>query len=254
MTPPDPFGVLSIPNDTDWPPEVDGASLFHEALQLALSGRLEPVRSLLVNASSSVRSRGLVLFGEMGRRAEPLLAEAVQAAEIGSQSDWSNLLNGMLSFPQALTLSQRVILLGASEFAEPLVRLRLIVLLSAWRVQALEEAVALLDCGRRAAHTAAFNVGRSIVRVDASTFEMVRALSDKERLYGWVALLRLARRKAHDEFPHFELNDDWVAAGVRWQIVRRSRRWRANRAYRVEVLSALERTRRLQAAEDDEGE
>ena len=243
MTKPNPFGVLSIPDDSDWPAGTVGDELISEAIRLARTEGLGAARGLLGHASPVVRARGLFLFSQLGRQSEPLLADAFRAAGSGGASDWDMLADGVLCFPHALDAEQIGALLKRVETAGPLFQSRVIAIFATRDAKDIEAAVALLDRADRDAHVSALDRAGEVVGIDIATFDRVRGMRGLQRLHGWVVLERLSRLKAHDAFPHESAHDDFIAQGVRWQIVRRSRQWRSNRTYRDTVSAELGQAR-----------
>lgn len=240
----DPLDILAIPDDGDWPPGARDRDLFGPAISLALRGGLSRVRGLLKSENPIVRSRGLFVYVQLGRQGYELIDDALEAAGGLDSWGWSELLDGVLSYPDKIGAERLALLLPLVADPVNLVRARLVTILACQPDGVIEEAVQLLDPALRAAHARAAERASAIDGVSQAAFDTALELDPVDAVYCWAALDRHGRRYPVVEFEHIHPGDDYLAEWVRFQIVRHSKRYEADRAYRSRVFEDLERARR----------
>ncbi|WP_304072369.1 hypothetical protein [Maricaulis maris] len=239
----DPFEILAIADDRAWPDQVDAIDLWQLAVSRTNRGDIEPLRGLLRHSEAAVRRRGLGIFSELTGVGLRLFDDALSAVEVADIATVRGLLGGVLSYPRKLKPAQISALLQLGDQADDLARSHLIIVIGASPPAKVLAAIDMLPSDVRAGHAVAVKAGDLVIDVTRDTFDEVRKLDGLAGLYAWAQLFRIAARREHDDFPFEGPADDFIAESMRFQIVRRSRRYRESRRVRQDYFSRSEAKR-----------
>ncbi|MBO6798393.1 hypothetical protein [Maricaulis sp.] len=160
----------------------------------------------------------------------------------------SDLLDAALEASRDVSVSRlaRLILWASSDV--DLVRSKLISVIAVRWWSGLEEAISSLPPNDRSGHTKAISQSSGLTAIGKPSFILAEKSDPLTSTYVWARLEALGRRYPVDRFPHYDPEDSWIADGVRWQIVRYSRRWKTDAVYRKTVLAERSKFRRDHSA------
>ncbi|MFY0638725.1 hypothetical protein [Maricaulis maris] len=239
----DPFETLAIADDRAWPDQVDAIDLCGLAVSRTNRGDVEPLRGLLRHSEAAVRRRGLWIFSELTGVGFRLFDDALWAVDETDIATVCSLLDGVLSYARKLEPAQISALLQLGDQADDLARSRLIVVIGASAPSKVLAAIDMLPSDVRAGHAVAVKAGDLVTDVTSDTFDEARKLDGLAGLYAWAQLFRIAARREHDDFPFEDSADDFIAERLRFEIVRRSRRYLESRRVRQDYFRRSEAKR-----------
>lgn len=137
----DPFEVLAIESESNWPREVSPNCVYSQALNSFDPDHPEPLIGLLTSNSPLVVSRGLYIFSEVGKRPIDAIDAALQSVASERLADRLHLMSGVIFCCRELRPYQLQTLFPLIEDSNSVVRSDMIVLLGRVPLTVLRNAV-----------------------------------------------------------------------------------------------------------------
>lgn len=217
MTEHNPFEILEIVDMDHWP---EGYDPVDAALTNFQPDDLPALARLLRSAEPFVSRRGLYLFGELGRKAYPLVDDALALVDHPDVMARKGLLDGLLCYTGKLSAQQvsRVLairdILDYSGPPTALVRGYVIIMIGFLKTDLVREAIGQIpDDELRLQHLKAFEGAQSKIEDIQQAFDKARGLSGVEYLYSMAGLIRAARQGSVETVPEYE-GDNFICGTV----------------------------------------
>ena len=157
------FSVLARPDDRDWPEGLGTQDVYQLACAEFSEDDINPLVGLLRSPDHVVRSRGLFVFGRLGKKALGAIDDALLNVSHPMVAARSSLLDGILCFIDALSVAQVARLLILADDENDLVRFKAVAVLSSIPFRKLVDAVGSM------ATTTAIDEHRAGLAILAST-------------------------------------------------------------------------------------
>lgn len=213
----DPFLLLSQ-DDSDWGEEIDRADLFCQAAQRFDPSQPEPLAALLTADEPWVRRRGLVVFGDLGRKARGLLDLALQSAQDPDEAARAALMDGVICYSESLSVPQTRIVLELAGDPSDLVRSRVVCFIRESSLDVLRAAIAGMPS------EAASDYSKGLERLAALNLSAQALLEEGASTTGVSSTFALAavERMAKDGLIEGEpptVSGSWIGECTQAQIV-----------------------------------
>ena len=135
------FSVLARPDDHDWPEGLANQDVYQLACAAFSESDVNPLVGLLRSPDHVVRSRGLFVFGGLGKKALGAVDDALLNVSHPMVAARSSLLDGILCFVDALSVAQVAHLLTLADDESDLVRSKMAAVLESIPLRKLVDAV-----------------------------------------------------------------------------------------------------------------
>lgn len=205
----DPFALLKCevrlwPEDVD--PLGDAASAFDARFP-------EPLLSLLRSNDLVVVSSGLYVFGELGSKAVVALDAALLSVDHPNRMARASLVEGISSNDRSLSPHQLNKLIPLIDDEDDLVRMKMIAVLGAVRLETLRQAIELLDCpDEQVRHAAGLQELEQRIECPQAFLDAALRAERLTLTYKLVSLQRAARFDQLMEAPIYE-GEDFAVSG-----------------------------------------
>jgi len=216
-----PYEILLSSDDGHWPNNLD---VYADAIDQFDIHNPEPLAELLRSNDLFVSRRGLVVFGELGKKAFPLLDLAIQLNRHPHSMARNALMDGVISYSAKLSpeQSQKVLMLADDSF--DVVRAKVITFVGISKRDNILQAIELLvENEGRSKHRAAFQIATSKFNSTQTFFDKGLKSSAIQSTYLLAMLEQAARKKAISIAPIYT-GDEYIGKSVSANIRRIIRR------------------------------
>ena len=218
-----PYKVLEISDVGQWPDNVDP---YEDAIKNFSPEDLTSLVRLLKSKDEFVSRHGLFLFGELGKRAFPIVDDALRLVNHPDMMARHNLMSGVLCYSKMLTSSQVQQVLTLTDdptFAEGLaevVRYQVIAFIGAIKVDVLSKAInQFSDKYNRQEHLEAHRASLNTITDLQHAFDTALGEQPLHLIYSLASLERAAREDVIQTAPTYS-GEDYIASGVVMNIQR----------------------------------
>jgi hypothetical protein len=209
----DPFALLTMPIET-WPPDSDPVM---DAARGFDPVNPAPLVNLLASKDAALNLNGLLVFGELGRKGLGVLDMALNLTSHPDKVARAALMDGIISYPEALSARQAAAVLTLVGDPADLVREKVVIFLAYSNLDVLKAAIAALDEASREKHLAGFGVF-AVQPPDAQKlFDKAVAGPSVWRDYAFAAVVRMARNK-QVQIPIAYDGDRYVENSIKMHI------------------------------------
>lgn len=219
-----PFEILCSVDDGNWP---EGVDVYSDAIQRFDVSNPEPLAELLRSNDPVISHRGLVVFGDLGKKAFSLVDLALQLNSHPHAMARNALMNGIISYSAKLSPDQAQNVLMLADDSDDGVRSKVITFIAASKADSIFMAIkSLVENDVRLKHLTAFEEAASNSKNVHTVFEQALFSSPIQSTYLLAMLERAARDKEISEAPIYSGNDyigESVSANIK-RILRRNRK------------------------------
>jgi hypothetical protein len=229
-SPYDAFHYLEAVPVEDWP---------YEPCPLAVAAKQfdpnapEPLLRLLRSPDPGVARSGLFLFAWLGKAAHVVLDSALELVRSENWMSRNYLIDGTLSYTNALTAAQVAILLPLAEDPSAMVREKAIAMLGAVQIRIMQEAIAKISCAdTQKRHAKCLELFDEPIPSPQDVFDEALNAEKLKSSYMFASIQRLARRDENMNLAVYG-GPDRVGTGVAANAIRL-----AARTKRIRLSSA----------------
>lgn len=213
----DPYEILLSPDDSNWPEDVD---VYSDAIDRFDVNNTEPLATLLRSSDPLVSRRGLVVFGELGKKAFPLIDLAVRSNTHPHIMARNALMDGVICYPDKLSSEHAQRILTLVDDSHDIIRGKVIAFIGASNPDNILKAINLfIETDVRLKHLAAFEITCSNIENVQAMFEEGLKYSPFQSTYILAALERAARSREISTAPTYS-GDDYIGKSVAADIER----------------------------------
>lgn len=216
----DPFFLLGQDDSTLG--EVDGADLFEAASRRFDPSQPEPLAALLESDDLFIRRRGLIVFGNLGRKALGLLDQALRSVDHPDYMARSALMDGVLCYPASLSSAQARTVLELANDPKDLVRSKIVAFLRESEIEVLREAIQGMPPAVAHEHLRGLERLATPDRSPQALLEEGASTSGIGSTFALAAVERMAKNGLIENAPSVE--GSWIAEATQAQIARLMRR------------------------------
>ena len=217
----DPFKILLTVDDQSWPEDKD---VYSDAMEQFNPENPEPLAKLLSSSDIFIARSGLHVFGELGKKAFPLLEFALVWVSHPHMMARNALLNGVLCYSTKLTPEQAQKVLTLADDPEDLVREKVITFIGASKNSVIQKAINLIpNKDIRSQHLAALDAVPSKITNIQKLFDNALSIPLLHSTYTLAAIERAAWEDKIDLAPIYA-GDKYIGKAVAWNTARIIRR------------------------------
>lgn len=220
-----PYEILLSADEKNWPENVD---VYADAIDKFDIDNPEPLAELLRSSDPYVSRRGLVIFGDLGRKALPLVDLAIGLNTHPHTMARNALMDGIVCYSDKLSPEQSQKILTLANDSNDVVRAKVITFIGASKPENVLKAIGLFEEDDiRLRHQKAFDIAISNYESVQKTFDEGLKRSSIQSTYLLAMLECAARKKEISYAPEYTGHDyigETVSANIRRIILRNSKR------------------------------
>jgi len=212
-----PYEVLLSADDSNWPENVD---VYDDAIDRFDINNPEPLVELLQSNDPIVSGRGLFVFGELGKKAFPLVDLAIRLNTHPHIMARNGLMDGIICYSAKLSPEQSQKILMLADDSHDVTRGKVIAFIGASKPDNILKAINLIEeRGVRLKHLTAFEAATSNLKSVQAIFDEGLKSRSTQSTYLLAMLQGAARRKEISSAPIYK-GDDYIGESVSANIRR----------------------------------